>query len=100
MANKFKISATSIDEFQAISEAVNSLPVRVVEQIRSAEKSLLGIECTFYSSLTTIYLPKEITHIKEFENYTAIYCGEFFFRIPDKLKQDRVEYIFFDELKS
>lgn len=98
MTNNFKIVATSADEFQAISEAVNSLPVRVVEQINSVEMSLLGIDCTLHNSLAIVYLPKEVTQIKEFDDFIGIYCKDYFFRIIKKFKAEKIEYVFFDEI--
>ena len=60
--------------------------------------SLLGIDCTFFNSLSTIHLPKEVTQIKEFDDYIGIYCGDFFFRILKKFKADKMHYIFFEEI--
>jgi hypothetical protein len=100
---KPKIMASSLEEFKEISDKLATLPECVVQQIETAGKTLVGIECKiryrFRTDCQTIYLPKT-THIKDFGDCIGCYCDNFFFRIGEEVKKYPIEYVFVDNLKQ
>ena len=97
MSNKPKFLASSTNEFSELEKAIGVLPERVVGQISTVEKGLVGITCTFIdicSAEPTFFLPKSTTQIKDFGDSIGVYCGEFFFKIKSRVKDCKIEYIF------
>ena len=94
---KPKIIAKTVEEFNSLINKVNTLPERVVSQIATVEKSLLGIECVFeqtFMSESTVFLPNNVTQIQDFDKYIGIYSEGFFFKIEGKMKEGKLKYLF------
>jgi hypothetical protein len=92
------ITAISKDEFEKIESSLKELPERVLSQIENVKgQSLLGMECLFvqtYKNENTIYLPNNVSQIKDFGNYIGIYTSDFFFKIDGDLYKSKLNYIF------
>lgn len=79
-----QITASSMEEFKSIEEAINKLPKNIVEQIEIVSSGALGIECTFdkYKSYEGCIIPKTTRQISDFEDYYGVYAEGYFFTIP------------------
>jgi hypothetical protein len=97
MEFKPKISATTIEEFNEINIELNKLPKSVYNQIESAGKGIVGIKCTFrntFKAEQTIYLPNNVTSIKDFGDTIGIYSKNLFFEIGKEIRAYKLEYYF------
>lgn len=84
--HKPQITASSIETFNSISEAIAKLPPRIFEQIERAEMGLTGIKChirKFYEEAPKVFLPKDTTQITFFDDFIGVYTKDFFFQLPD-----------------
>lgn len=73
----YKITASSVEEFNKIHEAVERLHSSVKKQVVSAETCLAGIQCeikynTINSTGGEINIPDNVTNIKQYDDHTTI----------------------------
>ena len=95
--NKIEICATTIKEFEEISEKLSTLSNNVRSQIKSVSKTLIGIECIIpytFKSDRTISLPVGVSHTAHFDNFIGVYHSEFFFKIMINDSKDKISFIF------
>lgn len=84
--NMPNITASTIDAFTALSAAVQKLDEKIYQQIERVEAGAVGIHCFIKKSWDEqprVYLPRNTTQISYFEDYIGVYCGEYFFKLPD-----------------
>lgn len=90
--NKINITASSIEEYQRLSEKIKELPESTYNQIQSVETGLTGIVCTIKpisENDRRIYIPSALcTQIEDFGDYIGIYAQSFFI----KAKKDTFPY--------
>lgn len=92
-----KITAKTVEEFKAANDLLESLPEKIKTQITEAEfncfnSKLSHLLCIIPESEISIILPKEVSQIKNFGDYTMVYCDKFFFKILG----NKNIYIFFE----
>jgi hypothetical protein len=76
-----KISANSLESFQANEKLLRKLPQTILDQLECCQSGF-RLECTFKRIFgeADIYLPKNTTQIKDFGDYIGIYSGDYFFK--------------------
>ena len=97
MENKPKIIASTVDEFNSISERLKKLPESILSQIETVvDHRLLGLECQIRKKYdqTGTYLPKSTRQITTFDDYIGVYCDDFFFKLP---KENKIDYVILDK---
>lgn len=79
-----KITASSIEQFKEIEEAIKKLSKNIIEQIEIALLGALGIECTLckYKCGEQCIIPKSTHQISDFGDYYGVYAENYYFRIP------------------
>lgn len=93
MANKIKITATSVEEFLKIEEQISKLPKLVSEQIESAKKEFSGTHFILKTSqpaesgAVQIYLPSTLESIRHNSDNISIISEGLVFLIYDLSKR-------------
>jgi len=98
MSKEIKIVASSIEEFNEISEMLKRLPQGMTD-IVEARQGLVGLECILKKSHIQnpcIFLPCGVNKIKKFDKFIGIYCGDYFFK-ADISNGEEYEYDFLGE---
>ncbi len=99
-----KIEATSIEEFEAKLNKLNSLPEQITDQIERVSYNSVGLCLEFkynYKKEVKLVLPNYVTQITPFDgDYIGIYAGDFFFKIPNTFKDCNITYLFIDVEKQ
>lgn len=99
MKTQINITATNVEQFKNIEEALNKLPEKVRDQIESAKSGIIGLECIIkdkYTKNQTIFLPNKTTQINDFDDYTGIYCGKYFFKLIGNLYKEKHNFVFIE----
>lgn len=89
------ITAPNAEEFAKIEKALKALPEEVSNQIETAKKSILGIDCTIriaYGTSNKISLPSPVEQIITHETEDQAICGDFRFIIP-KEGNPKIHYV-------
>ena len=99
---KYKIVASTIEDFQKIEEAILNLPGEVLAQIEKAEFGICGIHCTFTKEFPRdsmkIALPEFATQITQSDESVNCYAGRYFFIMPKYGESVKVTYYFTNRL--
>jgi hypothetical protein len=95
---KYKILASTLEDFQKIEEEILSLPGEVLAQIDKAEFGICGIHCTFTKEFPRdsikIALPEFATQITDSGETVNCYAGRYFFIMPKYGESVKVTYYF------
>lgn len=90
------ITANKAEDFAKIHEALLTLPDVILDNIESARYNAVGIECIFresYGSDAKIVLPRSVTQISYIDDFIAIYCDTFNFKIVGDLVNKKLTFI-------
>ncbi len=95
-----KITAPNVQEFEELYNLIEKLPQNIIDQIESAEGSLIGCKCIFKKQFTDrveLILPP-CGQISDFGDYIGFYCDEYFFvyhkHDKDKGKKEMPQFRF------
>lgn len=89
------ITATSVEEFQEIERVLSVIAENITEQISSAKKSLVGIECVVSKLVDNqVIIPNNVTQIKYFDDFIGIYAGDLFIKIEGQNDNKSIGFVF------
>jgi len=93
------ITAKNLESFKKAEELLKKLPESISCQIESAKFGGVGLDCVIedkFKDNQHISLPNKVTQISDFDNYTGIYCGEYFFKLTNKLYERKHKFLFIE----
>ena len=93
-----KITVNVVESFKNIEEKLIILPDSILNQIEHVEfDDTIGLICIIrnkHDKVQEIILPKGTTQIHNFDDFIAIYCGEFLFKL---LVDKKYNFVFLND---